>query len=63
MEEQLEKQLSVASCQLPVPTLSPKQGDKGEVPATMARRGRRKQQVPPLARDGLGRDDNSRKMS
>jgi len=29
----MEKQLSVASCQLPVPTLSPKQGDKGGAPA------------------------------
>jgi hypothetical protein len=29
----MEKQLSVASGQLPVPTLSPKQGDKGGAPA------------------------------
>jgi hypothetical protein len=29
----MEKQLSVVSSQLPVPTLSPKQGDKGGAPA------------------------------
>jgi hypothetical protein len=29
----MEKQLSVVSCQLRVPTLSPKQGDKGGAPA------------------------------
>jgi hypothetical protein len=29
----MEKQLSVGSSQLPVPTLSPKQGDKGGAPA------------------------------
>jgi hypothetical protein len=33
MEKQLEEQLSVASCQLSVPTLSPKQGDNGGAPA------------------------------
>ena len=33
MEEQLEEQLSVVSSQLSVPTLSPKQGDKGGAPA------------------------------
>jgi hypothetical protein len=46
MEEQLEEQLSVVSSQLSVPTLSPKQGDKGGAPARKFIRNRLQVLIP-----------------